>query len=378
MRRFVPRRRQGRRPVRDEPITMNIVIAAGGTAGHVNPAIAVARAMPLETITFIGTENGLEARVVPAAGYRLDPIEIAGFDRARPARLPLVGLKAVGAVGAARKLLEIRRAEVVLGMGGYVSLPVALAARSRSIPLILHEQNIVLGLANRVSKPLARHVAVSFEETLVAAGPRGVFTGNPVLPEIAAFDRQAGRAGGYERFGLDPGKLTILVFGGSLGARTLNQAAPALAQRWRERGDLQVLHISGRAVEAGPLPTAEFPNYHRVDYTKDMAEVYAVADVGVCRGGATTVAELCAVGLPAVIVPYPHHRDQQQQRHAEILARAGAAVIVSDNEATAERLGTTVDSLLEPQTLARMADAARALGRPDAALHLAELVRAMS
>lgn len=354
---------------------MNIVIAAGGTAGHVNPAIAVARAMPLETISFIGTAGGLEARVVPEAGYPLDAIEVAGFDRAHPSRLPLVGMKALGAIRSARTLLATRHADVVLGMGGYVSLPVALAARSRSIPVVLHEQNIVLGLANKVCKTLARHVAVSFEETLSSAGPRGVFTGNPVLPEIAGFDREAHRASGYDRYGLDPDKRTVLVFGGSLGALTLNQAARGMARRWRDN-DLQVLHISGRATAGQTQPSGdEPPNYHRVEYTKEMTEVYAVADVGVCRAGATTVAELGAVGLPTVLVPYPFHRDRQQQRHAELLERAGAAVVVPDAEATPEKLASTVESLLEADRLGKMAAAARSLARPDAAFRVAELVR---
>lgn len=352
---------------------MNVVIAAGGTAGHVNPAVAVARAMPLETITFIGTERGLEASVVPEAGFELDPIDIVGFDRARPAHLPIVGAKALAAIGAARKLLAQRDAEVVLGMGGYVSLPVALAARSSSIPLVLHEQNIVLGLAHKVSKPFARFVAVSFEETLPSAGERAVFTGNPVLPEIADFDRAAKRESGHARFGLDPNKRTVLVFGGSLGARTLNTAAPALAQRWRDRDDVQILHISGRSSVA-ETGSDNLQNYHRVDYTKEMAEVYAVADLGICRGGATTVAELAAVGLPSVIVPYPHHRDRQQQRHAEVLVRAGAAVMVLDDDATPERLGEVVEGLGD-DVLAAMGESALSLARPDAALQVADLVR---
>ena len=353
---------------------MNVVIAAGGTAGHVNPAVAVARAMPLESITFIGTDRGLEANVVPEAGFELDAIDIAGFDRSRPARLPLVGLKAIGAIGAARKLLAQRDADVVLGMGGYVSLPVALAARSSSIPVVLHEQNIVLGLAHKVSKRFARHVAVSFEETLGSAGEHGVYTGNPVLPELAEFDRPSKRASGRERFGLDPDRRTVLVFGGSLGARTLNVAAPALARRWSTRDDLQILHISGRSSASAEPDHEDLPNYHRVEYTSEMPEVYAVADVGICRGGASTVAELAAVGLPSVIVPYPHHRDRQQQRHAEVLAHAGAAVMVLDVDATPARLGEVVEGL-DDRSLTAMSEAARSLAKPDAALRVAELVR---
>lgn len=354
---------------------MNVVIAAGGTAGHVNPAVALARAMPDVEVSFIGTERGLEASVVPDAGFELDTIDIAGFDRAKPARLPLVGAKALGAIGTARRLLATRNADVVVGMGGYVSLPVCIAARTRSIPVVLHEQNVVLGLANKVSKPFARKIGVSFEETLQSVGSRGVYTGNPVLPEIAHLDREAERSAGYEQFGLDPSRTTVLVFGGSLGARTLNQAAPALARRWAARDDLQILHLSGRSPQSHTSPAEELSAaYHRVEYTSAMAPVYAVADVGICRGGATTVAELAAVGLPSVIVPYPHHRDRQQERHGAILADAGAAVVVPDAQATTERLGAEVERLLDGPTLAQMAAAARRLGRPDAARHLATLV----
>lgn len=354
---------------------MNVVIAAGGTAGHVNPAVALARALPDDEVSFIGTERGLEASVVPDAGFELDTIDIAGFDRAKLARLPLIGAKALGAIGAARKLLATRRADVVVGMGGYVSLPVCIAARTRSIPVVLHEQNVVLGLANKISKPFARTIGVSFEETLEAAGSRAVYTGNPVLEEIAGLDREAERSAGYEHFGLDPARTTVLVFGGSLGARTLNEAAPALAQRWTARDDLQILHISGRwPVSQTSSPKQAPAAYHRVEYCNEMAPVYAVADVGICRGGATTVAELCAVGLPSVIVPYPHHRDRQQERHGAILADAGAAVVVPDPQATAARLGAEVERLLDGSGLAQMAAAARRLGRPDAARHLATLV----
>lgn len=356
---------------------MNVVIAAGGTAGHINPAIAVARAMPLETISFIGTERGLEATVVPDSGYQLDPIDIAGFDRAKPLRLPWIGIRALAAVRSARELLTDRGADVVLGMGGYVSLPVVMAARSRSIPFVLHEQNIVLGLAHKVSKRFAATVAVSFEETLASAGDRAVFTGNPVLPELAEFDRAAKRASGYERFGLDPNRRTILFFGGSLGARTINTAAPVLAQMWTERDDIQILHISGRSTSSQTeASNTDLRNYHRVEYTKEMAEVYAVADLGVCRSGASTVAELAAVGLPSVVIPYPHHRDRQQQRHGEVLVRAGAAVMVLDSEATPQRVGELVESLLDDAKLARMSAGARSLAKPDAALSVAELVRA--
>ena len=356
---------------------MRVVIAGGGTAGHVNPALALAHALESDEVSFIGTERGPEAQMVPEHGFEFRSIEVVGFDRAKPFAFPAVALRAAGAIRQCRALLAQIRPEVVVGMGGYVSLPVALAARSRKIPLVLHEQNIVLGLANRVAKRFATRVAVSFEETLAAVGPRGVHTGNPVAAALAHLDREVARATAYDRFDLDPARRTVLVFGGSLGAQTLNAAAVGLARSWTDRADVQIFHISGRRAsisgDASSGSTGEV--YRHADYVEDMRLAYAVADIALCRGGATTVAELCATGVPAVIVPYPHHRDRQQERHGRVLEAAGAAVVVPDAEAGAEHLGEVVDELLPGDHLDRMASAARALGRPEAATELARVVR---
>jgi UDP-N-acetylglucosamine--N-acetylmuramyl-(pentapeptide) pyrophosphoryl-undecaprenol N-acetylglucosamine transferase len=356
---------------------MRVVIAGGGTAGHVNPALALAHALESDEVSFIGTERGLEAQMVPEHGFEFRSIEVVGFDRAKPFAFPAVALRAAGAIRQSRALLAQIRPEVVVGMGGYVSLPVALAAQSRKIPLVLHEQNIVLGLANRVAKRFATRVAVSFEETLAAAGPRGVHTGNPIAADLAHLDKAAARSAAYEQFDLDPDRKTVLVFGGSLGAQTLNSAAAKLAFFWAGRSDVQILHISGRrglTLMGNPPPDLKLV-YRQSDYVEDMKLAYAVADLAICRGGATTVAELCATGLPAVIVPYPHHRDRQQERHGRVLETAGAAMVVPDAEATAERLGVEVDEILSADRLDHMASAARALGRPEAATELARIVR---
>ena len=358
---------------------MKVVIAGGGTAGHVNPAIALAHALrDAAEVSFIGTARGLEARIVPEHGFEIDPIEVRGFDRARPLSFPGVAARAVGAVRAARALLAERHPDAVVGMGGYVSLPACLAARSRSLPVVIHEQNIVLGLANRVTKPFAARVAVSFEETMPSAGRRAVVVGNPVLPALVGLDRGRERARALEHFGLDPSRKTVLIFGGSQGAQTLNRVATELGARWRDRHDLQILHIHGpnfsrergrSGAMAGP------PVYHAVEYVEEMGLAYVVADLALCRGGATTVAELGVVGLPAIVVPYPYHRDQQQERHGRVLERAGAAVVVADSDATADRLAAMVDDLLRDEMLARMATAALSFGRPDAAERLANVVK---
>ena len=355
---------------------MRAVIAGGGTAGHVNPALALARELHEEAV-FIGTERGAEARLVPDAGFPLELIEVKGFDRSKPLSIFATGMKAVGAVNAAGRLLQRLEPSVVVGMGGYVSLPVCLAAARRRIPIVLHEQNIVLGLAHRVSKPFARKIATSFEETLEDAGSKGVFVGNPVAPELVSFDKEAARRSALERFGLKDERRTLLVFGGSQGATRINEAATGLVDAWADRGDLQVLHIAGRNF-AGQLPSREGPGliYRSVDYVAGMQEAYAVADLALCRGGATTVAELTVVGVPAIIVPYPYHRDRQQERHGRVLESAGAGRVLLDKDTTTQRVATDAGALLQDRaTLASMEEASKRLGRPHAARELATLVR---
>lgn len=360
---------------------MRIVIASGGTAGHVNPAIALAEALRPDETIFIGTDRGAEARLVPGAGFPLETVPVRGLDRARPWTFPVTAAVALRAIARVRRILTRIRPQVVVGMGGYVSLPACLAARTLRTPVVLHEQNIVLGLANRVTKPLARAVAVSFPETCATVGAKAVHTGNPVLPRLAHLDRDQARAGGLRRFQLDETRRTLLVFGGSQGARTVNRAAVGIAHLWRDRSGEQILHITGRAAAeevtatTGSLAEAALV-YRAVPYVEDMGEAYAVADLALCRGGATTLAELQAVGLPSIIVPYPHHRDRQQELHGRSLERRGAAVVVSDESASAERISDIALSLLErPQDLAAMAAATRGGGGDTAAGALADLVR---
>lgn len=331
-------------------------------------------------MSFIGTATGAEARIVPAAGFPLDTVEVAGFDRAKPWTFPGTAMKAAGAVASARSLIRTRQPQVVVGMGGYVSLPASLGAASAGIPVVLHEQNIVFGLAHRVSKPFARKVAVSFEETLAAAGSKGVHVGNPVASRFVTFDRDLKRVEALQRFGLEADRKTLLVFGGSQGAQRINRAAAGLAAVWRERGDLQVLHITGAAAFDEVSSSADTQGgalvYRVVEFVQDMTEAYAVADLALCRGGASTWAEITVVGLPAIMVPYPFHRDQQQLKHARVAERHGAAIVLEDRATTAASIAEIAAPLLvDHAKLGVMADRARQLGRPDAAGRLAEVVR---
>lgn len=355
---------------------MKVVISGGGTVGHVNPAVALGRALEGDDVVFIGTPRGVEASLVPPAGFRFETIDVRGFDRAKPASIVRVAATALKATGRARRLLRAISPDVVVGMGGYVALPVCFAARSLRLPLVLHEQNIVFGLTNRVCKRFARRVAVSFEATLEGAGRRGVNTGNPVLPEIAEMDLDFERKKGIDRFDLDPERRTVLVFGGSQGAQRINGLVPNLVQLWRDKGDRQIVHITGRAQPAAQPGERSRLIYRTASFVENMGEMYAVADIALCRGGATTVAELAAVGLPSVIVPYPFHRDKQQELHGRALERVGAARVLMDRDATALAVDEIAGPLLEdPTRLDAMRAAAKSFGRPDAARRLAEVVR---
>lgn len=353
---------------------MKVVIAGGGTAGHVNPALALAEALGGE-VSFVGTTQGAEARLVPAAGLPLSFLEVRGFDRSRPWELPAVALHAWRATQQARRILLAEKPDVVVGMGGYVSLPVGLAARRARIPLVLHEQNIVLGLANKVLARFAVAVGVSFAETLRDVGERGVYVGNPVPSRLLHVDRAAARVAGARRFGLDPDVPTLLVFGGSLGARTINTAAEGLRSLWRDRTDRQVLHIAGSAQPVLDRDE-EALSFRSVPYVENMAEAYALADLALCRGGATTVAEITVASVPSIVVPYPYHRDRQQERHGRVLERAGAGVVLLDADVTPERVASLADELLTDTTrLSSMRESAERLARPDAAEALARVVR---
>lgn len=358
-------------------------MAGGGTAGHVLPAVAaagalVARGHPAESVHFVGSSRGLEARLVPEAGHAVTLLPGRGIARRLTADNvgAVVGL--VRAMGRAFVLMARSRPAVVLAVGGYASVPCAAAAVVLRVPLVLHEQNAVPGLANRLAGRFARASAVSFEGTAL---PRAVVTGNPVRREVLAVDRSpAGRTAARASLGLPGDAVVVAVFGGSLGARRLNEATFALVAAWSGRSGVAVRHavgarewatVSGRLPEPAPGGLV----YRPVEYELDMPLLYAAADVVVGRAGGTTVAELAAVGLPSVLVPLPIAPNDHQTANAMALVRAGAAVVVPDAELTAERLAAELGALVDdPSRLAAMGEAARRTARPDAADRVADLV----
>lgn len=358
-------------------MTSSVVIAAGGTGGHLLPALAIAaaleRAEPGIAISFVGTRRELDRTLIPAAGYRVHNTSVMPF--ARTWKGVVAAGSMVPATAQARRILRAERARVVIGMGGYPSLPVVAAARTLGVPALIHEANAIPGLANEAAARMTRNIGVSFEETLrLFRGRAPRLVGLPLRDAIAGFDRDALRREALDTFGLAPDRATILIFGGSLGARRINEAAAGLAGRWSGRDDVQMIVVTGTAhvdamrarIPEGKATTCVLP------YVERMELAYAAADVAVCRAGASTVHELAVVGLPSILVPFPHARRHEQHANARMLVDAGAAALLEDGSATAETLERLLDRLLaDPGERARMAERARAVARPDAAQAMA-------
>jgi UDP-N-acetylglucosamine--N-acetylmuramyl-(pentapeptide) pyrophosphoryl-undecaprenol N-acetylglucosamine transferase len=351
----------------------SVVVAGGGSAGHISPAMATADALcrlrPDARITALGTARGLETTLVPARGYRLElipPVPLPRKPSPDALRLPLRVRRAVRRV---REILDEVGADVVVGFGGYVALPAYLAARGR-VPIVVHEANAHAGLANRVGARLADRVAVA----VPACGlPRAEVVGVPLGRSITGLDRTALRAKARAHFGLDPDAPTLLVFGGSQGARTLNTAASGAAPDLAAAG-IGVLHAHGPRNTLTVSATAGAPPYVTVPYLDRMDLAYAAADLALCRSGMNSVAELSAVGLPAVFVPLPHGNGEQKL-NARAVVEAGGGVLVDDADMTSRRAAAEVVAVLtDPARLAAMSAAARAAGHPDADDVLARIV----
>jgi len=347
----------------------------------VYPALSVADRLVAERddVLFVGTPNGLEARLAAEAGLDFHPLAAQGFDRARPLTLVTAAFRAVSSAYKAWRLLGSWRPDVVMGFGAYVSLPVGLAAVIRGVPLVLHEQNSVPGMANRFLSRWARKVGVTYPDsvTLLAHPDRTEVTGNPVREAVRNASREAGRA----RLGISENALALLVFGGSRGARHLNTALVGLHSALMANERLVIVHVTGPKEIASVTASLEAVGYdpqrwRLFDYLKDMGDVIAAADLVVARSGATSIAELTTLGVPAVVVPYPYATDDHQTKNAASLAGVGAALVVADSELDGQRFGDTVLSLLDDaEQRATMAAASRSLGRPDAAERVVALAR---
>lgn len=356
---------------------MRAVLAGGGSAGHVSPLLALADRLvaddPATAIVALGTATGIEARLVPARGYRLHAIPKVPLPRRPSTALLRLPGNLRRAVREARRAIDELDAEVVVGFGGYVSAPAYLAARQAKVPIVVHEQNSRPGFANRLGARLTRSVAVSFPGTPLRHAVR---TGLPLRREIVTLDLAATRPAACAAFGLDPRLTTLLVFGGSLGAQRLNEVVPQLAPDLAERG-VQVVHVSGsgKSVDVPGRPSGG-PAYQVEAYVDRMELAYAASDFVIGRAGANTVSELTALGLPAVYVPLPIGNGEQRL-NAEPVVAAGGGLIVADAELTVDWLRSRLLPVLSDAAARQaMGHAARGFGRLDADRQLADLVRA--
>jgi UDP-N-acetylglucosamine--N-acetylmuramyl-(pentapeptide) pyrophosphoryl-undecaprenol N-acetylglucosamine transferase len=354
------------------------VIAGGGTGGHLYPGIAVARELlrrvPAARIAFAGTARGLEARVIPREGFELDLIRSAGLKgKSLLARLRGAGLVPLGLVDAWR-LLSRRRPHLVVGVGGYSSGPVVLAAALRGIPTMVLEQNAVPGLTNRLLARVVRAAAVTYEDALAHFRGRGFVTGNPVRREFVDAASAPGDRGTAPR--------RLLILGGSQGAHAINMAVVAAAPELVRRvPGLDLVHQTGTrdvadvrdAYGRGAIAARVEP------FLDAVAGAMTAADLIVCRAGATTLAELAAAGCAAVLIPFPGATDDHQRKNARVLADAGAAVLLDERELTPARLADVVAGLLaDPARLAAMRDAVRRFARPDAAERIVDRALALA
>jgi len=357
-------------------MTVRILLAGGGTAGHTSPllatAAAVRRLVPDASITVLGTPRGVEVRLVPAAGFPLELVPPVPLPRRVSGELLAVPARLAATVRATADVLDRVRPDVVAGFGGYVSVPAYLVARRRRLPLVVHEQNAVPGLANRLGARCTRHVAVSFPGTPL---PHAVLVGMPVRELVSGLDRAGSRGPARASFGLDPERPTLLVFGGSQGARRLNQAVAGSAAALASAG-VQVLHVSGPDQHVDVAPVAGGVPYVVVPYVDRMDLAYAAADLAVCRAGASTVSEVAGVGLPAVFVPLPIGNGEQSRNAAPVID-AGGGVLVDDVELTPRWIADNVVGLVtDPARLSAMSFAATRLVPRDAADRLARMILA--
>jgi UDP-N-acetylglucosamine--N-acetylmuramyl-(pentapeptide) pyrophosphoryl-undecaprenol N-acetylglucosamine transferase len=359
-----------------------IVIAGGGTGGHVFPAIAIADALcehgVASEVIFIGTDKGLEARVVPQVGYPLETIHAEGFVGKSWTEKCSSIWTLLRSFAEARTILQRLRPQLVIGVGGYVSFSAVLAAYFRNIPILIHEQNAIPGLANRQLARFADTVAITYQESLsYFPAEKTVLTGNPVRKNLLKVDKRLAR----ETFHLDPSRFTIFIFGGSAGARRINRAVTeALDLLIDLRDRVQFIHQTGDSDYEETIKKYRSLGFFGtvVPFVDKMAEAYAVADIVVCRAGATTLAEITAIGKAAVLIPYPYAAANHQERNARKLEDMGAARVIADRELNGMRLAELIRTLyVDDRQRSELERHAAAFGRLDAADRIVQCAKSL-
>ncbi|HHV61818.1 MAG TPA: undecaprenyldiphospho-muramoylpentapeptide beta-N-acetylglucosaminyltransferase [Firmicutes bacterium] len=371
---------------------MRVLFAGGGTGGHIYPGITIADALTASgedvEVLFVGSRRGLENEIVPRRGYRLATIDIAGFERRVSLKTAKTVVMACKGCWQALAIIRSFRPDVVVGTGGYVCGPVVMVAKLLKIPALIHEQNAIPGVTNRILSAFVDVVAATYSESVryFRRPGRVVVTGNPVRPSVLA----ATRAGGSASLGLDPQKPTLLVFGGSQGSRAINQAMieafPLLLQGMP---DLQIVHQTGKLDYdrvCGELRARNLYDGGRgregiivTPYLYDMENALAAADLVVSRAGAISIAEITARGLPAILIPLPTAAEHHQERNARALESSGAARVILEPDLNGPSLAASVlDLLRDRDALREMATRSKGLGRPEATGELVKLVKSLA
>jgi UDP-N-acetylglucosamine--N-acetylmuramyl-(pentapeptide) pyrophosphoryl-undecaprenol N-acetylglucosamine transferase len=368
-----------------------VLIAGGGTGGHIYPAISIAteirRQNPGAEILFVGTKRGLEADLVPRAGFSLRTINIYGFQRRMSWRNVENIWNTVCSLWKSKKILNDFRPDVVLGTGGYVCGPVLLMAALSGIPTVIQEQNSFPGVTNRILSRFVQVIALGYEDAAFrfsSSNARFVITGNPVRDEFIKADKDRS----YEVFGFSRERLTILIAGGSQGARSINAAAIELHRRFVGNQRVQLIHITGTAdfeELTEKLRREELllndPAHGRlvVPYLHNMAEAMAIADVAISRAGAIALSEIMLRGIPSILIPYPFAAENHQEFNARYLVEKGAAILIRDKDLTGENLCAAVESITcDSETRRKMGEECRKLGRPKAVEEIVSLVMALT
>ena len=359
---------------------MLIVLSGGGTAGHINPALALAEVLQERgcEVRYAGTPKGVEARLVPQAGIPFEAFEASGFDRAHLSTLPKGVVTIQKSTGKAKKWFDEIHPDAVVGFGGYVCIPVARAAEQRGIPVVVHEQNSVMGMANKYLARKAKAVCLTYEHAAEALSDKSrvVLTGNPVRKSVFDATREEGR----EAFGIPQDARMLLVTGGSRGARHLNQAITSLKDELLSYEDLHIVHVTGpkeldTVTEELALTPEEAERWQLIGYTDQMGLAMAATDAIVSRAGATSLAEISARAIPALLVPFPYATEDHQTMNARSCVEAGAAYMVADDEVEGPEFKKLLLELIEDADLREsMASAARAQKTKDAAGLLADVV----
>lgn len=354
-----------------------VLITAGGTGGHVYPGLAVARALQEQgvPVVWMGTHKGLEARVIPEAGIEMAWLDVTGLRGKGVMALVLAPFKLVKALYQSVAIMRKHKPVAVLGMGGFVAGPGGLVASLMKIPVVIHEQNAIPGLTNRLLSKFSTKVLEGFPGSFTQAKDKAVPIGNPVRKDIAGLPAPA------ERMKQHGDKLHLLIIGGSLGAQALNETVPAALAQLDESIRPVVRHQAGRDKDA---MTRECYEKALVDaqvspFIEDMAEAYGWADLVICRSGALTVAELAAAGLASVLVPYPYAVDDHQTANGLYLSENGAAILLPQTDLTASALAEHLEKMMQtPERLLQMGEKARELARPDATAEVAAIVAGLA